>query len=175
MTQQEIDALKARFKAGGYPTQQDFEALIDAITTASSSSSSQSEFEPMIITLDSYTRSEIAMTDENVSQAYFPVYIGTLVAWWKEKHELTENPRIVFVYNDGWSAIDQAEEDNNTIYITINQGSGDSSEPMTALKQGGGMAMFVNRDTNGERWSVVDRGISITWTELIPKIEQYNN
>ena len=40
MTQQEVTALKARFKAGGYPTQQDFEALIDAIAASASSSAS---------------------------------------------------------------------------------------------------------------------------------------
>lgn len=175
MTQQEIDALKARFKAGTIPTQQDFEALIDAITT-SSGSSSQTEFEPMIITLDEYTRNEIAESDENITMAYVPVYIGALVAWWKEQYDLTENPRIVFVYNNGWAALNQAEEDNDTIYITINSGSGDSSEPMTALKRGG-MAMFVARDyQDGEgTWSVVDRGVPITWTELYPKAQQYRD
>lgn len=59
MTQQEVTALKARFKAGGIPTQQDFEALIDAISNGSSSSSANTPTGPTVIHVNNVLRDKI--------------------------------------------------------------------------------------------------------------------
>lgn len=71
MTQQEINTLKARFKAGGYPTQQDFEAIIDAIANNSSSSSVSTPTGPTVIHVNNVLRDKI-ISNYETNEGDFP-------------------------------------------------------------------------------------------------------
>lgn len=66
MTQQEINALKSKFQAGGYPTQQAYEALIDAIANGSTSSNSGA----LIITADILLRNQVLRRKQQTSSEY---------------------------------------------------------------------------------------------------------
>lgn len=71
MTQQEIDALKARFKAGCYPTQQDFEALIDTVANSSGSSSASTPTGPTVIHVTNVLRDKI-ISNYETNKGDFP-------------------------------------------------------------------------------------------------------
>ena len=71
MTQQEIDALKARFKAGGYPTQQDFEAIIDAIANSGGGSSTSAPTGPTVIHVNNVLRDKI-ISNYETNKGDFP-------------------------------------------------------------------------------------------------------
>lgn len=71
MTQQEIDALKARFKAGGHPTQQDFEAIIDAIANSGGGSSASTPTGPTVIHVNNILRDKI-ISNYETNEGDFP-------------------------------------------------------------------------------------------------------
>lgn len=107
MTQQEIDALKARFKAGGYPTQQDFEALIEAITNGSSSSNSGA----LVITADILLRNQVLRRKQQTSSEYTVEnpYTYTKVSELLDAYATMNNTSIedvtqVIVVNTMWDA-----------------------------------------------------------------------
>jgi hypothetical protein len=116
MTQQEIDALKARFKAGGYPTQQDFEALIDAITNSGGSSSASAPTGPTVIHVNNVLRDKIVSNYETnkgdfpgeyASMGYYNPFTATVVSDIINAYEQLNSVSLegidsVIIINESW-------------------------------------------------------------------------
>lgn len=117
MTQQEITALKARFKAGGYPTQQAFEALIDAIANGSSSSNSGA----LVITADILLRNQVLRRKQQTSSEYTVEnpYTYTKVSELLDAYATMNNTNVddvtqVIVVNTMWDADVTGSNDEGT-------------------------------------------------------------
>lgn len=108
MTQQEITALKARFQAGGIPTQQDFEALVDAIA-GGSSASQNAPSGPTVIHVNNLLRDNLAenySTNKESFQGANP-FVATCVADIITAYERLNstslaNAESVIIINESW-------------------------------------------------------------------------
>lgn len=108
MTQQEITNLKARFKAGGTPTQQDFETLIDAFADGGSSSTPSG---PVIIHADSVLRNAVRDLDTRTgdygSDNGFNPFLATTVSDLISAYEALNSTSLsdadsIVVINESW-------------------------------------------------------------------------
>lgn len=116
MTQQEIDVLKARFKAGGYPTQQDFEAIIDAIANSGGGSSTSAPTGPTVIHVNNVLRDKIVSNCETnkgdfpgeyASMGYYNPFTATVISDIIDAYEQLNNVSLegidsVIIINESW-------------------------------------------------------------------------
>ena len=117
MTQQEINTLKAKFQAGAYPTQQAFEALIDAIANGSSSSNGGA----LVITADILLRNQVLRRKQQTSSEYTleNPYTYTKVSELLDAYATMNNTSVndvtqVIVVNTMWDADATGSDDAGT-------------------------------------------------------------
>ena len=110
MTQQEVTALKARFKAGSVPTQQDFEALVDAVAAAASSSESVPTG-PTVIHVNNILRDDLFdhsySSDMSSSSLNANPFVATSVAdiiaaYERINSTSLSNVETVIIVNESW-------------------------------------------------------------------------
>lgn len=118
MTQQEVTALKARFKAGGIPTQQDFEALIDAISNGGGGSSASVPTGSTVIHVNNVMRDKI-MSNYATNEGDFPgessnaryrlynpftaTVVNDIITAYEQLNNVSlENVESVVIINESW-------------------------------------------------------------------------
>lgn len=160
MTQQEVIALKARFKAGSIPTQQDFEALIDAIVSGSSSSVPTG---PTVIHVNNILRDEV-MNNYNSNKENFGSgnpFVATSVADIISAYESLNSVSLsdvetVIIINESWD-------------FKYNGGNANSWDIVTAFNYIDGSDSATNGGTN------VPIYIKTKYTNVMPDITDSSN
>lgn len=167
MTQQEKNALLARFKSCTIPTEQDFAALIDAIDAAASAASVTPASPIELIRLNDYTHDQMVQDLDGFSGgAYEITTVEDIIAWWEGVKQTQVTSNIVIISNQGWENSSQNAVDQHTIYIATGTSSGGPDEILGVTALGiYASAIFVKVEdpffADAYNWVVVDRGTPI--------------